>query len=77
MSTQVWVSWGEPSGIVVATPGPVAERIVARMDAYAERWHALPDGGSLTVGWTCEPAAWARSAVRKRPARRAAIPRRR
>ncbi|WP_167746487.1 hypothetical protein [Streptomyces melanosporofaciens] len=47
------------------------------MDAYAERWLALPDGGSLTVGWTCEPAAWARSAGRKRPARRAAAPRRR
>ncbi len=54
------------------TPDPVAERIVARMDEYAERWHALPDGGSLTVGWTCEPAAWAR-----RPARRTAAQRRR
>ncbi|MER8157591.1 hypothetical protein [Streptomyces sp. NPDC094472] len=59
------------------TPDPVAERIVVRMDEYADRWHALPDGGSLSVSWSCEPAAWARSAGGKRRARRAAAHRRR
>lgn len=27
------------------------ERIVSRFDAYADRWHALPVGGSLTLTW--------------------------
>jgi hypothetical protein len=30
---------------------PVVDRIVARFDDYAERWHALPVGGTLTVPW--------------------------
>ncbi|UGQ13254.1 hypothetical protein LO772_06450 [Yinghuangia sp. ASG 101] len=29
----------------------VVERIVARCDDHADRWHALPVGGSLTLTW--------------------------
>ncbi|SDK02753.1 hypothetical protein [Streptomyces indicus] len=30
---------------------PVVEEIVAQLDAYADRWHALPVGGSLELEW--------------------------
>jgi hypothetical protein len=30
---------------------PVVDRIVSRFDDYADRWHALPVGGSLTLTW--------------------------
>ncbi|MGY0021135.1 hypothetical protein ACVHNB_19400 [Streptomyces sp. YJ-C3] len=30
---------------------PVVDRIVARFDEYAGRWHALPVGGTLNVTW--------------------------
>ncbi|MGW0026506.1 hypothetical protein [Rhodococcus sp. NPDC003383] len=30
---------------------PVVEQIVGRLDDYADRWHALPVGESLTVTW--------------------------
>ncbi|MCX4514373.1 hypothetical protein OHA27_29440 [Streptomyces sp. NBC_01619] len=30
---------------------PVVERIVTRFDDYADRWHATPVGGSLTLTW--------------------------
>ena len=30
---------------------PVVEQIVGRLDDYADRWHALPVGESLTVPW--------------------------
>ncbi|WP_206337305.1 hypothetical protein [Streptomyces sp. Z26] len=52
------------------TPDPLAERIAARLDTYADRWHALPDGGSLTLDWTCGPAGWARATRAGRPGRR-------
>ncbi|WP_328891032.1 hypothetical protein [Streptomyces sp. NBC_00316] len=58
-------------------PDPMTERIVARMDEYAEQWHALPDGGSLTVSWTCGPATRASGARRGQPAQRTAASRRR
>ena len=31
------------------------DRILPRLDEFAERWHALPSGGKLTLAWT--PAA--------------------
>ncbi|MBA0050833.1 hypothetical protein E0L36_07985 [Streptomyces sp. AJS327] len=30
---------------------PLVERIVSRLDEHADRWHALPLGGSLTLTW--------------------------
>ncbi|MDQ8703834.1 hypothetical protein RCO28_15230 [Streptomyces sp. LHD-70] len=30
---------------------PLVERIVARLDTCADRWHALPVGGSLELNW--------------------------
>ncbi|MEU5345767.1 hypothetical protein AB0H18_33875 [Streptomyces sp. NPDC020766] len=30
---------------------PVVDHIVARLDEYADRWHALPVGGSLELTW--------------------------
>ncbi|UYP19712.1 hypothetical protein OED52_03910 [Rhodococcus sp. Z13] len=30
---------------------PLVERIVDRLDEHADRWHALPVDGSLTVDW--------------------------
>ncbi|WP_351236135.1 hypothetical protein [Streptomyces sp. NPDC002133] len=30
---------------------PVVDRIVSRFDDYADRWHALPVGGSLNLTW--------------------------
>jgi hypothetical protein len=30
---------------------PVVDRIVSRFDEYADRWHALPVGESLTLKW--------------------------
>ncbi|WP_030547091.1 hypothetical protein [Streptomyces albus] len=30
---------------------PVVDRIVTRLDEYANRWHALPVGGSLQLTW--------------------------
>ncbi|NEB76045.1 hypothetical protein G3I40_12545 [Streptomyces sp. SID14478] len=30
---------------------PVIDRIMARFDDYAQRWHALPVGGSLELDW--------------------------
>ncbi|GLW45070.1 hypothetical protein Stsp02_07320 [Streptomyces sp. NBRC 14336] len=30
---------------------PLVDRIVARLAEYAERWHALPVGGTLTLDW--------------------------
>ncbi|MBP0461384.1 hypothetical protein [Streptomyces montanisoli] len=34
---------------------PLAERILARLDEFARRWHALPIGGSLTEPWPLRP----------------------
>ncbi|WP_405932465.1 hypothetical protein [Streptomyces sp. NBC_00827] len=30
---------------------PVVDRIVTRLDEHADRWHALPVGGSLELAW--------------------------
>jgi hypothetical protein len=30
---------------------PLVERILARLDDFAESWHALPAGSGLTVSW--------------------------
>ena len=30
---------------------PLRERILARLDEFAARWHALPVGGSITLSW--------------------------
>jgi hypothetical protein len=35
-------------GVVTAAE---ADRVVARIDELAARWHALPDGGSLVLEW--------------------------
>ena len=35
---------------------PLVRRILARLDEFAGRWHALPPGGSLTVSWPVRPA---------------------
>ncbi|MER6676531.1 hypothetical protein [Streptomyces sp. NPDC000983] len=40
-----------PAYVTVRELPPVVDRIVARLDEYAERWHALPVGGSLTLTW--------------------------
>jgi hypothetical protein len=42
-----WFSALEP-GIVQS---PLVERILARLDEFAARWHALPLGGSITLPW--------------------------
>ena len=34
---------------------PLVQRILARLDEFAGRWHALPPGGSLTVSWPVRP----------------------
>lgn len=33
------------------TSSPVVDRIVTRLDEHADRWHALPVGGSLELTW--------------------------
>ncbi|MFB6550298.1 hypothetical protein [Streptomyces sp. NPDC056405] len=40
-----------PAYVTAGAIPPVVDRIVARFDEYADRWHALPVGGSLTVTW--------------------------
>lgn len=30
----------------------LVDRVVARLDKFAERWHALPPGGSVTLLWS-------------------------
>ncbi|MGV9456321.1 hypothetical protein [Streptomyces sp. NPDC003635] len=40
-----------PAHVAARELPPVVDRIVARFDDYAERWHALPVGGSLTLTW--------------------------
>ncbi len=30
---------------------PLTERILARLDEFAERWQALPAGGAITLSW--------------------------
>jgi len=35
----------------VGTDPALAERILARLDGFAERWHALPVGGGITLSW--------------------------
>ena len=32
-------------------PSPLRERILARLDEFAARWHALPVGRSITLSW--------------------------
>jgi hypothetical protein len=43
---------------------PLCERILARLDRFAARWHALPAGQSITLSWPAPgpkaPAAAAR-----------------
>ncbi|MGW8062837.1 hypothetical protein ACVV2G_11280 [Streptomyces ziwulingensis] len=40
-----------PAYVTAGEIPPVIDRIVARLEEYAHRWHALPVGGSLTVTW--------------------------
>jgi hypothetical protein len=42
-----WFSRVEPDDL----ESPLVERILARLDEFAGRWHARPAGGSLTVSW--------------------------
>jgi len=44
-----------PAYVSAEDVSPVVERIVARLDDYADRWHALPVGGSLTLTWPVPP----------------------
>lgn len=46
-----------PAYVTAKGVPPVVDRIVSRLDGYADRWHALPVGGSLTLTWTPPPAA--------------------
>lgn len=40
-----------PAYVTAGEIPAVIERIVSRFDDYADRWHALPVGGSLTATW--------------------------
>lgn len=40
-----------PAYVTRSAIPPVVEQIVARFDDYADRWHALPVGESLSVTW--------------------------
>jgi hypothetical protein len=42
-----WFSRVEPDDL----ESPLVERILARLDEFADRWRALPVGDSLTVSW--------------------------
>ncbi|SUE16810.1 Uncharacterised protein [Rhodococcus gordoniae] len=42
---------GLPAHVSEKDVVPVVDRIVDTFDDYADRWHALPVGGSLTVTW--------------------------
>jgi hypothetical protein len=35
----------------------LTERILARLDEFAARWHALPPGGSITLTWPLDNRA--------------------
>ena len=40
-----------PAYVTAGGIPPVVDRIVSRFDEYADRWHTLPAGGSLTLTW--------------------------
>jgi hypothetical protein len=40
-----------PAYVTAQEIPPVVDRIVARFDDFADRWHGLPVGGSLEVTW--------------------------
>ncbi|WP_217710522.1 hypothetical protein [Streptomyces sp. NA04227] len=40
-----------PAYVKAASIPAVVERIVDRFDEYADNWHALPVGGSITLNW--------------------------
>jgi hypothetical protein len=40
-----------PAYVTAGEIPPVVDRIVSRFDAYADRWHSLPVGDSLTLTW--------------------------
>ncbi|MDI3387893.1 hypothetical protein QIS99_17045 [Streptomyces sp. B-S-A8] len=40
-----------PAYVPAEAVTPLVDRIVTRFDACADRWHALPVGGSLTLDW--------------------------
>lgn len=40
-----------PAYVTAGGVPPVVDRIVSRFDEYADRWHTLPVGGSLTLVW--------------------------
>ncbi|QLH23805.1 hypothetical protein [Streptomyces sp. Rer75] len=40
-----------PAYVTAREIPPVVDRIVSRFDAYADHWHTLPVGGSLTLTW--------------------------
>jgi len=42
---------GLPAYVTAKPLPPEIDRIVTRLDDYADRWHALPVGGCLTVDW--------------------------
>lgn len=44
----LWFSSLTPDSL---EPSPLRERILARLDEFAARWHALPVGRSITLSW--------------------------
>jgi hypothetical protein len=50
---------------------PLCERILARLDGFAARWHALPVGRSITLSWP--PAARRRAGPPPGPGRERAV----
>ncbi|MGD9483839.1 hypothetical protein WDH52_11355 [Streptomyces sp. TRM70308] len=40
-----------PAYVAAGEVPAVVDRVVSRFDDYAERWHKLPVGGSLTLTW--------------------------
>ena len=43
--------WAEGRAPADRLDSPLVERILARLDEFAARWHALPPGGGVTLTW--------------------------
>jgi hypothetical protein len=46
-----WLAGTDPAVL----SSPLVERIVLRLDEFAKRWHALPEGGGITLVWEFTP----------------------
>jgi hypothetical protein len=58
-----WFSSVEPRDLA----SPVVERIIERLDDFAARWHALPEGDSITLPWLPPSSRPAPSDAPERP----------